>query len=174
MVTAHPVQIGLVEIAAHPPSPRGGRALVAKRTNLAVGRRCLVDPPVGRIALRKEAQHLHSGTAVNIGDRVVAEILLTEDTGALADLRERDVGADELVFDRDDVLGRAVLAIAGHLPWVEFPAEARPPEEIDGRLIVLHFGWRDQCGQDDPSLATIDHLVIVVPKACTDSLWSER
>ena len=80
----------------------------------------------------------------------------------MADLRERDVGADALLLDGDDVLDGAVFGVAGHLARAQLPAEPRPPEQVERRLVVLHLGRRHQRGQDDPRLAAVDDVVVVV------------
>ena len=57
---------------------------------------------------------------------------------------------------------------------MEFPAEACPPEETDGWLVVLHFCGIHQGGQDHPRLCAIDHVMIVVLEASADSICPER
>ena len=66
------------------------------------------------------------------------------------------------VLDGDDVLDGAVLGVAGHLPRAQLPAEARPPQQVEGRLVLLHLGRGDQGGQDDPGPAAIDDVVVVI------------
>ena len=57
---------------------------------------------------------------------------------------------------------------------MEFPAEARPPEEIDGRLVVLYLGRGHQRGQDNPRLPAIDDVVVVVAKTGSTAARSKR
>src|SRR5436190_12343515 len=128
VVATHPLQVRLVKAAADSPSPQRGRAAFPERTSLAVGRRCLVDPPMRHITLREEAQHLLARAVVDVGGRIIAEVLLGEDARVLASFRKRDVRTNALVLDRDNVLGGAVLAIAGYLPGMKLPTKLRPPE----------------------------------------------
>src|SRR3954470_1215006 len=78
-----------------------------------------------------------------------------------------------LSLDRDDVLDGAVFGVAGYLPGMEFPAESRPPQEIDGRLVVLHLGWRHPRGQDDASLPTVDDIMVVVAQTDATTAGSQ-
>jgi len=57
------------------------------------------------------------------------------------------------------------LGLAGDLAGVELPAEPRPPEQVERRLVVLHLGRRHQRGQHGPGLAAVDHRVVVIPEA---------
>src|SRR4051794_25475382 len=142
VVAPDPVEVGLVEAAADPPAAWRGRALLLERTGLAGCRWRLVDPAMGRLALREEAQHRPAGAAVDVCCGVVAEVLLAEYPRPLADLRQREIGPDALVLERDDGLDRAVLGVGGHLPRPQFPPEPRPPEEVERRLVLLHLGRR--------------------------------
>ena len=67
-----------------------------------------------------------------------------------------------LLLDGDDVLDGAVFGVARHLPRAQLPAEARPPEQVERRLVLLHLGRRDQGGEDDPGLAAVDDVVVLV------------
>ena len=42
-------------------------------------------------------------------------------------------------------------------------SSAHAPEQIEHRLVVHHFGWRNQRHQDNPRFAAIDHIVRVRP-----------
>jgi len=57
------------------------------------------------------------------------------------------------------------FGLASHLPGMEFPAKARPPEEVEGRLIVLHGGRGHQHGQHDPGFPAVNDVMVVVAKA---------
>jgi hypothetical protein len=65
------------------------------------------------------------------------------------------------------------FGVARHLPGMECPAEARPPEEIERRLVVLHRGRSHQRRQHDPGLAAIDHGVIVVAEVRASAARSQ-
>ena len=43
-----------------------------------------------------------------------------------------------------------------------FHRNARPPEQVERRLVLLHLGRRDQGGEDDPGAAAIDDVVVLV------------
>ena len=162
MVAAHPVQIGLVEAAADPPSPRRGRALGTERAGGAGARRGLVDPPVGRVALREEAQRRPAGTAVGIGARVVAEVVLPEQARALADLRQRDVGRMRLA---------SIATMFSTVPYLVSPVTCRGRSFQRKRVRQRRSraGWLSctsagvtKAVKDDPRLAPIDDVVVVV------------
>src|SRR5215212_650877 len=67
-----------------------------------------------------------------------------------------------LIFDGHNVLDRAVLRISRNLAWPELPPEARPPEQVERRLVLLHLGGCDECGEDDARLAAIDDVVVMI------------
>ena len=75
------------------------------------------------------------------------------------------VGPDAGVLDGDDVLGGAVLGIAGDLVRPDLPAEADPPQQIAHRLVLHDVGRGDEGGEDDAALAAIDDVVVVVAEA---------
>ena len=79
------------------------------------------------------------GQLIAIRGCVVDEVVLPESPGSLPNLRQGEVGADPLVLDGGDVLDGAVLGVPGHLMRPQLPAEARAPQEIDGRLVLLHL-----------------------------------
>jgi hypothetical protein len=81
------------------------------------------------------------------------------------EVRERQVGADPSIFDGDDDLDGARGRVTGHLLRPQLPAEAEPPEEIAHGRVLHHFGWRDQGGEGDPSLAAVHHVMVVVAQA---------
>ena len=83
----------------------------------------------------------------------------------MPDLRKRDVRADALVLDGDDVLDGAVFGVPSDLTRPQLPAEPGPPEQVERRLVLLHLGRGHQGGQDDPRLAPIDHIVVLVAQA---------
>ncbi len=61
-----------------------------------------------------------------------------------------------------DVLQCAVGRIAGHLPGTQLPAEADPPQQVQHGQVLPHLGRRHQGSEDDPRLATIDDVMVVV------------
>jgi hypothetical protein len=69
---------------------------------------------------------------------------------------------DALVLDGDDVCGRPVFRVSGHLPRPQLPTESGAPEEINRWLVFLHFGWRDERGEDNARFPTIDDRVILI------------
>lgn len=50
---------------------------------------------------------------------------------------------DALSLDRGEILDRSVLGVTSDLLWTQFPTDAGTPKEIKGRLVLLHFGWRN-------------------------------
>src|SRR5690349_4990 len=165
VVAAHALEVRLVEAAADAATAGRGRALGAQWTDGAGPGRCLVDPTAGRLTLRQEAQHRAAGAVINIGFSVIREVVVAEHPRPLPDRRQRHVGADPLVLDGDDVGNGAVFRVAGDLPRAQLPAAPRPPEQIEGGLVFLHLGWRDQSGQDDPGTAAINDRVILIAEA---------
>ena len=83
----------------------------------------------------------------------------------MVEVGQGHVGADAGVLDGDDVLGRAVGGVAGHLVRPQLPAEADPPQQIEHRLVLHDVGRRDQRGEDDAALAAVDDVVVVVAQA---------
>jgi len=120
---------------------------------------------MGRIALRKEAQHRTAWAVIDVHFSVVAEVRVAEHSHPLADGRERHVGVDVLPLDGGDVLDGAVLRVARDLPWAQFPAEARVPQQIERRLVLLHLRRRDQGGQDDSRFAAIGEVVVQIAQS---------
>jgi hypothetical protein len=55
------------------------------------------------------------GAAIGVVLGVVGEVRIGKQAGATTGLRERHIGTDVLVFDGDDVLSGAVLAVASDL-----------------------------------------------------------
>ena len=80
----------------------------------------------------------------------------------MVEVGQGNVGADASIFDGDDVLGRAVGGVAGHLPRPQLPAEADPPQQIQHGLVLHHLGRRDERGEDDPGLPAVDDVMVVV------------
>ncbi len=59
----------------------------------------------------------------------------------------------------------AVGRVAGDLARAQLAAEADPPQQVPHRLVLHDVGRRDQRGEDDPGLAAVDHVVVVVAQA---------
>ena len=57
----------------------------------------------------------------------------------------------------------------------QLPTEARVPQEVERRLVLLPLGRRDQGGEDDPGAATVDDVMVLVPqpRACV-AVWHRR
>jgi hypothetical protein len=70
---------------------------------------------------------------------VVLELLGAKERGAVVVVGRGNVGMNMLALDSDQVLFGAVLAFAGGLPGSQFPAEARPPKQIEHRFVFRHF-----------------------------------
>ena len=103
--------------------------------------------------------------AVLVPFRVVGEHVPAVEARAVLEVGQRDVGADAGVLDGDDVLDGAVLGIPRDLVGPDLPAEADPPQQIAHRLALHDVGRRHQGGEDDPALAAIDDVVVVVAEA---------
>jgi len=65
------------------------------------------------------------------------------------------------------MLDRAVPGVSGDLTRMKLPAEARSPQHVERRLVVLHLARRHYRRQDDPRLAAVHHVVraVAVPRA---------
>ncbi len=154
----HALQIRLLKAAPDPPSaPRGG-ALRPERAGRTGRRRRLAHPPIGPIARREEAQRLVSRTTVGIDRGVVGEVRVPELTGTVTNCRQGNIGADPRSLDGGDVRTRPEFAVPDDLARSQLPAEARPPQEVEGWLVVLHLGRGHQPRQDDSGLAAVHHL----------------
>ncbi len=57
---------------------------------------------------------------------------------------ERHVGTNAFLLDGHDVFSRPIFGIPGDLAGSQLPPKAHPPEQIEHRLVVHHFGGRDQ------------------------------
>ena len=111
---------------------------------------------------RKVVEFFASRTDVDITLGVVLERLRAKERGAVVVVGRGNVGMNVLVFESDNVLFRAVLAVAGSLPGPQFPAEARPPEQVEHGFVFGDFGGSHQHPQDDAGLAAIDDILRLV------------
>jgi hypothetical protein len=81
-------------------------------------------------------------TDIDIALGFIAEAIRTKELGAVINIRERNVGADVLIFDSDNVLFSAIFVIPCHLARPQFPAEAGTPEQVEHRLVLHHLRCR--------------------------------
>src|SRR5689334_17249693 len=78
VVAAYAIEVRFVDAAADPSSAWRRRALVAERTIPASRCRRLVDPPMGRLALSKKAQDRAAEAVIDVGGRVIREVLVAQ------------------------------------------------------------------------------------------------
>jgi hypothetical protein len=74
-------------------------------------------------------------------------------------IRERNVGADMLIFDSNNVFFSAIFGIPCHLARPQFPAEAGTPEQVEHGLIFHHLGWCHQDVHDNARFSPIHDRV---------------
>jgi hypothetical protein len=103
--------------------------------------------------------------AVHVALPIEDEIVLAVEISSVREVGQRDVGADAGVLDGHDVLGGAVLGIARHLVRPDLPPKADPPQQVAHRLALHDVGRRDQGGEDDASLTSIHHVMVVVTQS---------
>src|SRR5215210_1101112 len=75
-------------------------------------------------------QGLALWAAVQVSRGVVRERALPEKRRPLVEIGQREERPNTRVFQRDDVFGRAVGGVPGHLAWAQLAPKADAPEEI--------------------------------------------
>jgi hypothetical protein len=95
-------------------------------------------------------------TDVDIAPGIVLEELGAKELGAVVQIGKGNIGANALIFQGDNIVFGAVLAVTGSLPRPQLPAEAATEDQIQHRLIFHHFGWGHQDRQNDAIFAPID------------------
>jgi len=78
-------------------------------------------------------------TDVDITLSIIAKITLSKEFSALLKIGQRNIGANVLLFQCDDILCGPVGRVAGELAWMQLPPKPGPPEEIEDRLVFHHF-----------------------------------
>src|SRR5207302_8157372 len=102
-----------------------------QRTMITVFGSCsIASLPLGRMRSIK-AQFFACRTEVDITLCLIAELVRTQELGAVIHIRNGDVGPNALIFDGDQIVFGAVLLVAGDLSRPQFPAEARAPKQVE-------------------------------------------
>src|SRR5436305_13858879 len=102
-----------------------GRTLYFDRTVIADGSRSAIELTSVGIDSPHPLQNLALRTAILISLRFIAEVGGRPDLIPLFPIRQGNIGPDALVLNGFDVLDGAIFRVAGHVPWPQFPAEAR-------------------------------------------------
>src|SRR5258708_29221747 len=142
MVASDAIQIVLIDTAAQA-APLFARGTIGfERTVITIFGAC----PIASLPLRgvrvKKVQFFACWTNVDITLSFIAEAIRAKELGAMVVIGQRDVGTNMLVFNGDNVLLRAVFAVTSDLSGPQLPTKARPPKQIEHRLIFHHFGRR--------------------------------
>ena len=164
MVGAHAVEVldvqGPLDLA--PLAALGAGSL--QRAGIAGGGVSPVDHDAFGVLGCPSPEHLAFGAAVLVALGIVGEARGAIERRPLVEVRQRDVGADLLILDVDDVLDGPVGRVAGHLVGSDLPAEADPPEHVQERQVLHHVGRGHQDLEDDAGLPAIHGVVVVIPK----------
>ena len=175
LVGSHPLQVLLAE-GAPDGAPRlgAGRAVGPEGTGTA-GRspRAVEDALLGLGGVRA-AQHLAVRAHIVVLHGVVGEFGGAEIGAVLLPVGQGDVSTDAHVFHRSDVRNGPVLGVASHLPRPQLPAEARPPQQIEHRLVLHHLAGGHQHPHNDAAFAAIDDIVRLVAQMSSAALEAHR
>src|SRR5947209_20102460 len=118
---------------------RTGRTPPFDWAGIADGSRSAIElTPVG-IDLPHSVQYLALRTAILILLRFIAEVGGRPDLIALFPIGQRNIGSYACIFQRFDVLNRAILGIPRHLARLQFPTKAGAKDEMTHGLIGHDF-----------------------------------
>ena len=127
-VRPHPLQILLLEAAAHPAPLRTVRAFALEGTGVAGGRLGCVPNVPSPVVVALTTQDLASGAGVDVPFGVVGEGVYGEEGGAFPLLGQRDVGADARPLYGRYVLPRAVGRVPRYRAQAQAPPKAAPEQ----------------------------------------------
>src|SRR5436190_24065534 len=151
-----------------------GRTLHFNWTGIADAIRSPIALTPVRIDLPHPLQHLALRTAILIRLRFIAEVGGRPDLIALFPIRQGNRGPDALGLNGFDVLDGAILGVARHMPWPQFPAEARAKDEVAHGLVIHDLRRRHQYLEDDARFAAIDDIVGMISQMRASSFQSHR
>src|SRR5215204_2908572 len=164
------IHVALLKVAQHLATCLVVGASGSQRAGVAGARHGLVDDLVsgGSEGLRRE--DLARWTLVDVQFGVVGELLLAEIGSCFACSGQRHIGSNACLLYGGDVLRGAIGGVPGDLLWVELPPEAGAPEQVEHRRIFRNLKGRDQSIEDDPRLAAVHDVVVVVAEVRTLAL----
>ena len=113
-----------------------------------------------------------AGVDVSFG--LVGERLWPEESSAFPDVRERYVRPDAGRFERADVVDGAVGRVADLALGMQVPPKPGSLEEVLHRYVLHDVGRGDERGENDPRLAAIDDVVVVVAQSRCPAIRHER
>src|SRR6266699_3695666 len=173
-VASHSFEVASMERAMHLSTSVTGSTLGLEWTRItghclrAVFRFfCLVLHP-------REMQRLTVGADVEIVRGVIGELGGSIIRRHMLPIRQRDVGANALIFQSLDVLDGSVFGVAGGLARPQMPSEADMPKQIKHWLVVHHLGGGNQRCQNDAPFASINDVVGMVAQVKSTALEAHR
>jgi len=174
VISPDPVQVGFVKAAGEAATLLAVGAALLEGTGVAGAGRCLVGSHPGGVVVATAAQDGAVLAGVDVLLVIVGECLGAEEAGAFADGRERDKGVDAGLFQCADVVDGALGRVTDRAPGMEVPPKPDSPEEVLHRDVLHDVGRGDERGENDPCLAAIDDVVVVVAQRRRAAIRHER
>src|SRR5260370_34364090 len=143
-VASHSFEVASMERAMHLPIRVTRSTLGRERTSVTSRRLCSVFRLFCLVLHPREMQWLPVGADVEIVRGVIRELGGSIIRRHMLPIRQRDVGADALIFESLNILDGSIFGIAGDLAGPQMPAEARMPKQIEHRQGVCHLGGGEQ------------------------------
>src|SRR5215212_1210178 len=130
VIAADLLQVVSIEGPMYDAAVVAGRALGLDGTRVAGRGLGAIDHLVLGVFGLAVWQGLALWAAVQVSRGVVGERALPEKRRPLVEIGQREERPNTRVLQRDDVFGRAVGGVPGHLTWAQLAPKADAPEEI--------------------------------------------
>ena len=128
MVGTDAIQAGLIDTATNGAPLFAGGTLRFEGAVVAVfGTRAVATRPRGGMRLIK-AQFFACRADLEVALRLVAEALDAKEGRPMINVWRGNVSPNALIFDSDQIVFRAILLVARHLPRPQLPAEPGPKD----------------------------------------------